>query len=82
MSMFQVLAAAATMIGVVGLVLLIVRLTAARNAPARHHGPVMPAQRSPLTQAELVKLNQAYGAGQVGEAEYQRRRKELLARVD
>ena len=83
MSMFQALAAVATMIGIVGSVLLVVRLTAAHNATSPKHlaGPV-PEQRSPLAREELKELNRAYGAGQIGEQEYQRRRKELLARVD
>jgi hypothetical protein len=79
MSMFQALAAAATVIGIVGTVLLTVRLTAARNAAQpRHRAVALPDQRSPVTKAELMKLNQAYGAGEVGEAEYWRRRRALV----
>ena len=75
--MNQVLAAAMAGLLVVALALLLVRV-GSRRSLAKQYSPKVPAQRPPLTQAELVKLNQAYGAGEIGEAEYARRRRELL----
>jgi hypothetical protein len=79
--MSEMLAVAAVIIGLVTLVLLLVHVSSRRSL-ARQQRPRIPAQRSPLTQAGLVKLNQAYGAGQIGEAEYARRRQELLSRPE
>jgi len=79
--MNQVLAVAAACLLVLAVVLLLVRVSSRRSL-AKQYSPKIPAQRSSLTQAELVKLNQAYGAGEIGEAEYARRRRELLARSE
>ena len=79
MSMFQALAAAAALIGIVGTILFVVWLTAARNeSRPKHRAVAVPDQRSPVTRAELMKLNQAYGAGELGEEEYWKRRRALV----
>lgn len=77
MSLIQIVALVGTLVGIPALVLLLVRFSAP-STPAVTQQPTIPAQRSYVTQASLVKLNQAYGAGKIGDAEYTRRRKELL----
>jgi hypothetical protein len=79
--MYRTLAMIAAVLVVVALALLLVRLTSRRSL-SRQYVHRIPMQRSPLTQAEMVRLNQAYGEGRISEAEYARRRKELLSRSD